>query len=190
MLQSIVAAVLAVLKSVFSCARKVVSLPFRVLNAILGGGSDIDIAPAPELAPEESDEAPSPKLDWVKIYENLALSVMRWCVESVELGQPAPVPPKMPRGISEWLPGLREAELVALVSAGRIGISAHIRSQELVPGVRSMQRLAAIKWPEKPRPEWDRGFPSFVSFADAGSSPSPDGAATLRSPCAYSRYDR
>jgi hypothetical protein len=190
MLKFIVAAVLSAFKAVFSCARKVASLPFRVLNAILGGGSDIDIPPAHEVTSEESDEAPSPKTDWVKIYENLALLVMRWCVESVELGQPAPVPPKMPRGLSEWLPGLRESELVALVSSGRMGISAHIRSQELVPGVRSVRKLEAIKWPEKPRPEWDRGFPSFVSFADAGSSPSPDGAATLRSPCAYSRCDR
>jgi hypothetical protein len=190
MLKSIVAAVLTVLKSVFSCARKVVSLPFRMLDAILGGGSDDDIPPVPELPSEVSGEVPSPKPDWVKIYEDLALSVMRWCVESVELGQPAPVPPKMPRGISEWLRGLREAELVALVSAGRMGVSAHIRSQELVPCVRSVRRLEAIKWPEKPRPEWDRGFPSFVSFADAGSSPSPDGAATLRSPGPYSSCDR
>jgi hypothetical protein len=189
MLKVIVAAVLTALKGVFSCARKVAWLPFRMLNAILGGGSDIDIPAAPELASEESDEAPSPKPDWVKIYKNLALLVMRWCVESVELGQPAPVPPKMPRGISEWLPGLREAELVALVSAGRMGVSAHIRSQELVPGVRSVRRLEAIKWPEKPRPESDRGFSSFVSFAGAGSSPSPDGAATLRSRGPYSSCD-
>lgn len=186
MLKSIVAAVLRAVKSLFSCARKVAWLPFRMLGALLGGESAIDISPAPELPSDESDEVQSPKPDWEKIHEHLALSVMRWCVESVELGQPAPVPQKMPRGISEWLPGLREAELIALVSAGRECISAHIRSQELVPGVRSVRRLEAIGWPEKPRPEWDRGVPSFVSFADAGSSPSPDGAATLRSPGLYS----
>jgi hypothetical protein len=190
MLKSIVAAVLSAFKAVFSFARKVGSLPLRMLDAILGGGSDIDIPPAPELPSDESDAFQSPKPDWEKIYENLALLVMRWCVESVELGQPAPVPTKLPRGISEWLPGLREPELIALASAGRIGISAHIRSQELVPGVRSVRRLEAIKWPEKPRPEWDQGFPSFVSFADAGSLPSPDGAATLRSPGPYSSCDR
>jgi hypothetical protein len=185
MLKSIIAAVLTALKSVFSCARKLVPLPFRMFDAMLGGGSDIDIPPAPELPSEEGDEVRSPAPGWESIYQNLALSVMRWCVESVELGQPAPVPPKMPRGISEWLLGLREAELIALVSAGRIGISAHIRSQELVSGVRSVRKLEAAKWPEKPRPEWDQGFPSFVSFSDGGSSPSRDGAATLRSPDPY-----
>jgi len=190
MLNSIVAAVLTALKSVFSCARKVLSLPFRTLDAILGGGGDIDIPPAPELPSEESDEVPSPKPHWEKIYENLALSVMQWCVESVELGQPAPVPPIMPRGISVWLPGLREGELIALVCAGRKGVSAHIRSQELVPGVRSVRKLEAIRWSEKPRPERDQGFPSFVSFADAGSSPSRDGAATLPPPGPYWSCDR
>ncbi|MBN9004896.1 MAG: hypothetical protein J0H40_05720 [Rhizobiales bacterium] len=166
MLKKIFSAIAAGLKAIGRLVGGVVTAPFRALDAVLGGGSDVP--PLPAATPETEDvPAPAKTEDMTKVYAEVALAVMQWCVESLTADAPAPMPANMPRKIAAWLPGLTREECFALGCAELSAISAHIRSYELVRGVRSVRPLERAEWPPEPRPAPDSG--GFVTFPADGA---------------------
>jgi hypothetical protein len=98
--------------------------------------------------------------------------VMQWCVASLVADGHSPIPPKMPRKIAEWLPGLTREECISLGCADRTAVSAHLRSYDLVRGVRSVRPLDRLEWPPETGFAPDQGSGGFLSFvADAGTAP-------------------
>ncbi|MBN9007114.1 MAG: hypothetical protein J0H40_17070 [Rhizobiales bacterium] len=151
MLKKIFSAIVAGLKAIGRLVGGVVTAPFRALDAAFGGGSDVP--PLPAATPETEDvPAPSKTEDLTKVYEQVALAVMQWCVESLTADAPASMPANMPRKIAEWLPRLTREECFALGCAEYAAVYAHIRSSELLTGVRSVRPLERVEWPPEPRP--------------------------------------
>lgn len=170
MFRSIVAAVVRALKAIAGFARRVAAAPFLALANPFGGGGDVPAVPevAPTMAEDEAEAGP----DMDKVYKELANIVMAWAANSIVDGQPGPLPPhpRLPRSLAEWLRGIELDEAHAIINASENEVSAHLRSRELIPGVRSVRPLEPATWPEKPQFACDQGSPSFVSYA-AGYAP-------------------
>jgi hypothetical protein len=146
--------------------------PLRLVDRILGGGGP-PVPPMPVESSEADDVPAAPAPDYKLIYEQLAIDVLQWCCDSLVAGGHAPIPSKMPRGISAWLPGLTREECVAIGSADRMAVSAHLCSYELVRGVRSVRPLDRVEWPPETEFAPDQGSGRFLSFvAGAGTAPS------------------
>jgi len=178
MLKAVFSAIASVLKSFGRLFGRVAAAPFRMLDGMLGGGGPA-VPPAPE-ASAEAEDVPAPAQDHKHLYEQIALAVMQWCLDSLVADHKMPIPPKMPRGISAWLPGLTRDECIVLASADRMAVSAHIRSHELVRGVRSVRPLDRLEWPPEPGLAPDQGSGGFFSaLADAGTGPCPAAGPAL-----------
>ena len=168
MLKQIFAAIIAGLRSIGRLLRGTAAMPFRMLDGVLGGGGP-DVPQMPAVSAED-DDVPAPAEDHKHLYEQVALAVMQWCVDSLVTDGPAPIPRKMPRKIGEWLPGLTREECISLACADKMAVSAHVRSFELVSGVRSVRPLDRLEWPPELAP--DQGSGGFRSvLADAGTEP-------------------
>lgn len=172
MLKAIVTAIVAALKAIGGFARRVAAAPFAALAGAFGSGIDQSVVPtvAPSAADGDDEPAPGPNLD--AVYKELANIVMTWAADSIVDGQPGPLPsPRpFPRVIAEWLRGISLDEAHVLINASENEVCAHLRSRELIPGLRSVRPLDPVEWPEEPRPEYSRDSPEFVS-CDAGYAP-------------------
>jgi hypothetical protein len=161
MLRKIFGAIANALRSIGRVAGLVASAPFRVLHRILVGDIEDDVPPAPDVAPPPEEAAPAgPDMD--AVYKELANIVAAWAAESIVAGQPQPQPPKFPRGPGEWLPGITIDEANTLANASEEAVSAHLRSRELIPGVRSVRALQPATWPEEPNVALDHGSSEFI----------------------------
>jgi hypothetical protein len=179
MLKAIFSAISSALRAVCRLSGRVATWPARMLGGLFGGGG-LAVPPAPETSAEVDDVPPAPAPDYKMIYEQTALAVMQWCVDSLVAGTPAPIPPKMPRGISAWLPGLTREECISLGCADRMAVSAHLRTFDLVRGVRSVRPLDCLEWPPEPRFAPDEGSGGFLSvLAAAGTATSAISAPAL-----------
>jgi hypothetical protein len=155
MLRSIAAAIISALRSLTGFARRVVAAPFQMLGNIFGGAGDPPAVPPVETpTPDDDEPAPGPNMDLV--YKQLANIVMTWAAESVVDGQPRPMPQKFPRELSKWLPGISLDEAYAIISATEAEVSAHLRSRELIHGVRSVRPLEPAVWPKESCPSLER----------------------------------
>jgi hypothetical protein len=178
MLKSVFSAIASALKAVGRVFRRVAVAPFRAIGGLFGVGG-YDVPPAPEVS-DEADDVPTPAPDYKVIYEQLALAVMQWCVDSLVAGDHAPIPPKMPRKVAAWLPGLTREECIAIGCADRMAVFAHLRSYDLVRGVRSVRPLDRLEWPPETGFAPDQGSGGFLSvFADAGIATCPDANPVL-----------
>jgi hypothetical protein len=170
MLKAIFSAIASALRGIGRLFGRVAVMPFRALDGLLGGGG-LAVPLAPDVSAEVDDVPAVPALDYKLIYERLALNVMQWCCDSLVADTQAPIPPKMPRGISAWLPGLTRGECISLGCADKMAVSAHLRSYDLVSGVRSVRPLDRLEWPPEPGFAPDQGSGGFLSaLAGAGTA--------------------
>ncbi len=169
MLARIISAIVAGLKAVGRVLGRVAAAPFHMLGGLIGGGEPA--APPPPTASDEADDMPPQPQDLKGAYEQIALAVMQWCVDSLAADEPAPTPSGMSRGVSNWLPGLTREECISLATADISAIVAHLRSHEPVPGVRSVRPLARIEWHPESAPWRDPGKLLSV-LVDADTEPS------------------
>jgi hypothetical protein len=134
--------------------RRVAAAPFQALANIFGGSGDLPAVPP--VAPSEIDEdAPGPNMD--AIYRDLAIAVRTWCAKSIIAQRPLPLPPKSPRGVAAWLPGLSIDEAHAIINATEIEVMSHLRSRELINGVCRVRPLEPAVWPVEPESKLDPG---------------------------------
>ncbi len=170
MLRSVIGAIVSALKSLGRLAGHVATAPFRAVARVIGGGGG-DMPATAEAAPYEGDEdQPRRGPDIDAVYRELALAVRTWCADSIIDGQPGPLPPKFPRALEAWLPGITFDEARDILDASERAISEHLRSRELIPGVRSVRPLQAAVWPDDSPPAPNQGSHSFVTVA-AGYAP-------------------
>lgn len=148
MFARIVSALVASLRAIGRVLGRIATAPFRFVNGLIGDG-DPAMPPAPAVS-AEADDAPAPAQDLESVYEQVALQVMQWCVDSLVAAGPAPIPPRMPRSIAEWLRGLSREECIGIGSADRTAVSAHFRGYELIQGVRRVRPLDRAEWPPEP----------------------------------------
>jgi hypothetical protein len=171
MVKAIISAIVSALRSLGRIAGRIATAPLRAINRILGVDDGSDPGDAPDVARYTGDdEAPATGPDLDAVYRELANIVMAWAANSIVSGQPAPLPPKMPRDLSAWLPGISLDETHVLINADEMAVSSHLRSRELIRGVRSVRPLEAAVWPEEPDLAFDQGSPGCFLSA-AGYSP-------------------
>jgi hypothetical protein len=153
MFKAIINAIGAALRAIGNAIRGIAAIPGNVLHSILGGGggamSDIPGPPpvslyAPEPAHADIGAAMTEVL--AEAHAMDAAKVQIWSASSLSAGAYQSLPAKLPRDVEKWLPGLRFCELLAIIEATPEGVSAHLRSQDLLPGVRSVRPLAPIAW--------------------------------------------
>lgn len=109
-----------------------------------------------------------------RMYEEIALSVMQWAVDSLAADSQAPMPSKMPRKLAAWLPGLSRDDLITLACSDRMAVSAHIRSHKLIPGVRSVRQLDRVEWSLESGFPPDQGSGGFlIALAATDTVPQP-----------------
>lgn len=166
MLRSIISSIGAALRSALAVIRQVLSIPGRLVAALLGGS----IEAPPEPGSSDLVRSLRAELDETgdrarRNAEKIASIVAAWCADSMLAGHPlpAPTPPRVPRAVANWLPGLSREECAELVCAGNEAVSAHIDGSCMIPGVRPVQRLEAVSsWPA---PAWEEPTPGFLSIA-------------------------
>lgn len=165
-MKAIVTAIISAFKAIGSFARRVAAAPFAALASAFGSGVDQSVVPtvSPPAADGDDDEpAPGPNLDVV--YRELAIAARTWAANSILAGQPEPLPPRFPRAMQEWLRGITPDEAHAIINASEKQVFAHLRSSELIVGVRSVRPLEPAVWPEESRP---LGLDSSDLTCDAG----------------------
>ncbi|ABE39390.1 hypothetical protein RPD_2155 [Rhodopseudomonas palustris BisB5] len=143
----ILSAIAATLRSVFSAGRAVLSLPFRALGAIGGGGYALppeDDEDEPVVAPSVP---PAPVVDLQEVWRDHAIALQSWCADAVAMGGPMPIPPRLPRAVREWAPGLSPDECRAIYRSPETAVSAHLQGLFDIPGVRKVGRLPLANWP-------------------------------------------
>lgn len=151
-MRSIIFAIIAACKTAFNLGAMVLSWPLRMLFGDRGGGGEAPEVPMPQPLPE-------PPEDRTKIYEDIARAVMNWAAESVIADRPVDLPPRLPIGIREWLPGLSREECYNIMGADRSVVWAHIQGISALPGVRPVQRLQGGQtWPAELRMPESTGF--------------------------------
>jgi hypothetical protein len=176
MWNAICAAVMSGLKSIGSVLRAGLALPGKLVHSILGGGGGAvsDITGPPPVSLYGEAPPPEPETTGAEIakmfadaYEANASLVRTWAASSLSAGYYQPLPEKLPRDVEKWLPGLRPSELLAIIGATPEEVSEHLRSQDVIPGVRSVRPLASIEWhDDTPQPlPADYGAPSFLNVA-------------------------
>jgi hypothetical protein len=178
MLKQIFSAVASALKAVGLLFGRVAAMPLRLFDGLLGGGGSA-VPPMPEVS-AEADDVPAPATDYKRLYEQIALAVMQWCVDSLVAGGHAPIPTKMPRKIAEWLKGLTREECIAIGCADRMAVSAHLRNYDMLRGVRSVRSLDHLEWPPETGFAPDHGSGGFLSvLADADTATCPAAGPVL-----------
>jgi hypothetical protein len=174
MFKAIINAVVSALRSIGRVGRALLAVPGNLIHRMLGGPAPFSDIPSPPEVSIDSDDGGSAEfasaLD--RSYSMSAAIVQAWAAASLSAGAYQPVPPKLPHAVADWLSGLRPSELLAIIDTDSGAVSAHLRSQELIAGVRSVRPLAPIAWVDdtpQPDPEMpaDYGAPSFISLAYA-----------------------
>jgi len=147
-----VAAVASALRAVLSVLRGLVMLPFRLVGVLMGVPPDVgDI---PSLAPLENMKAAEPPFNQQQVCDDIAATVLGWCADSLMGDRPAPLPPRLPIALREWLPGLSRQECEIVVNCEIVDISAHCRGFFAISGVRPLGPLPLLGgWPARPGAE-------------------------------------
>ena len=169
-MRQILSAVVSALKSIGRFAGRIAIAPLRMLGGLVGGavGSCGPLAVPPTIEDyAEGDVASAPPApDMKAVGEQLASIVMEWAAHSIVHEQPVPLPPKLPRALAAWMPGLTRDEYFAIINADRSQVPMHLRALSLLPGVRSVRPLDPVKWQKEPmQSSFDMGSPSFVTIA-------------------------
>jgi hypothetical protein len=152
MFQAIINAIGAALRAIGRGLKAVASIPGNLVHSILGGGgavSDIQGPPPVSIyapAPDGAEAAAAMTATLAEAQERNAALVQIWAASSLSYGAYQELPEKLPRAVEAWLPGLRVSELLAIIGATPEGLSAHLRSQDLLSGLRSVRPLKAIAW--------------------------------------------
>ncbi|ACF02296.1 hypothetical protein Rpal_3797 [Rhodopseudomonas palustris TIE-1] len=143
----ILSAIAGALRSVFAAGRAVMSLPFRLLGSIGEGGY---------VMPPEDDEdepivaqatPPAPVFDLQEIWRDHAIVLQSWCADAVAMGGPMPIPPRLPRAVQQWAPGLSPDECREIYRSSETAVSAHLQGLFDIPGVRKVAPLPLANWP-------------------------------------------
>lgn len=140
-------AIAAALRSVFAAGRAAIALPFRLLGSIGGGGYALppeDDEDDPVVAPATP---PAPKIDMQKMWRDHAIVLQSWCADAVAMGGPMPIPPRLPRAIRQWAPGLSPDECREIYRSSETAVSAHLQGLFNIPGVRKVAPLPLANWP-------------------------------------------
>jgi hypothetical protein len=158
MFRSLINAIGSVIRSMGRIVRGVLAFPGRVIHGILGGGGPVSDIPGPPPVSIDSDAGDTADFTAAleRSYAMMAAIIQAWAARSLTAGDYQPVEGKLSRSVEEWLPGLRPSELLRLIDATPEAVSAHLRSKDLIAGVRSVRPLAAIAWVDdtpKPAPE-------------------------------------
>jgi hypothetical protein len=170
MLKFVFSAIASALRSIGRVVGVIAMAPLRLIDRLLIGGDGGYPQEIPEVRRREDGE-PKDAADSYAFYLELANKIMAWAADSIIADAPAPLPPRLPIALREWLPGLTRAECETLINADETAVSSHIQRLFALPGVRPVQRLAPLReWPEEPSLAFDEGSPSFVSYA-AGYGP-------------------
>ncbi|MFL9499141.1 hypothetical protein DNX69_06525 [Rhodopseudomonas palustris] len=143
----ILSAIAAALRAVFSAGRAAIVLPFRLLGSIGGGGYTLppeDEEDEPVVAPAVP---PVPVLDLQEHWRDQAIVLQSWCADAVAMGRPMPIPPRLPRAVQEWAPGLSPDECRAIYRSSEAVVSAHVQGLFDIPGVRKVAPLLPARWP-------------------------------------------
>ena len=143
----ILSAIAAALRSVFAAGRAVLALPFRALGALSGGGYALppeDDEDEPVVAPTVT---PSPVLDLHEVFRDHAIVLQSLCADAVAMGGPAPIPPRFPRFLRDWAPGLSPDECRAIYRSPETAVSAHLQGLFHISGVRKVAPLPLASWP-------------------------------------------
>jgi hypothetical protein len=103
MLRRIFAAIIAGLRSIGRMVGRAAAVPFRMFDQWFGGNGS-DLSQVPEVSAEH-DDVPAPAEDQRHLYEQAALAVMQWCVDSLAADAPAADPvedAEDDRGVAAW----------------------------------------------------------------------------------------
>jgi hypothetical protein len=168
MLRSIAAAIVSALMSMVRIGRGILAIPGKVIQGILGGGGAVSDIPPPPPVSIDSDGMPGADFAALieRVYAEHAARVQAWAASSLSAGAYQPLPEKLPRDVEAWLPGLRPSELLAIIDATPEAVCAHLRSKDLIVGVRSVRPLDAIAWvDDTPKPAPEEPAPGFLSAA-------------------------
>ena len=145
MMKAIVTAIISAFKAIGSFARRVAAAPFQALAHAFGG--DVPAVPPVAAPATEDDEDVAPRHDMAGVYRELAIAARTWAANSILACQPEPLPPRFPRAMQEWLRGITPDEAHAIINASEKQVFAHLRSSELIDGLRSVRPLEPAVWP-------------------------------------------
>jgi hypothetical protein len=152
MFQAIISAIGAALRAIGIAIRGIAAIPGNLVHSILGGAGAVSDIPGPPPvsiyapAPDGAEAGAAMAATLAEAHERNAALVQIWAASSLSYGAYQEIPEKLPRDVEAWLPGLRVSELLAIIGATPEGLSAHLRSQDLLPAVRSVRPLKAIAW--------------------------------------------
>src|ERR1700686_1881682 len=148
MFRSLINAIGSVIRSMGRIVRGVLALPGRVIHGILRGGGPVSDIPGPPPVSIDSDAGDTADFTAAleRSYAMMAAIIQAWAARSLTAGAYQPIEGKLSRSVAEWLPGLRPAELLAVIEATPEAVCAHLRSRHLIAGVRSVRPLDAIAW--------------------------------------------
>jgi hypothetical protein len=168
-MRSILSAIAAALRGIVNMLKAAVSLPGRIIGAVLGGGGAAGAAPeVPELRDLEAELAG--RLDRTVLYENIARAVMGWCADTIIADRPQPLPPGLPIAVREWLPGLTREECDIIINADKTAVFSHVQNAFTIQEVRRLGRLPALReWTAEPAylPE-SAGFAAIACLESRG----------------------
>ena len=172
MLKSFVSAVVSALRAGFRVVRAVISIPGRLVAGMLGGTAEPPPAgDSPLVRDLKAELAESEEIK--KNCEKIASIIAAWCAESMIAGRPlpAPRPPQVSRAVADWLPGLTREECAELVCASKQTVFEHVRGVRDIPGVRPVQRLAALtEWTPEPIFNGSSGFAAIAAMLETAES--------------------
>jgi hypothetical protein len=165
LLRAIISAIVNALRSGARFLGRAAAFPLRLINGLSGGGGDVPELPEPEPCRDPENTS----VDNQAVYREIVLAVMRWAAESIVADRPEPVPPRLPRPVQEWLPGLSRDECWRLMNASERDISAHMQGLFAIDAVPKVRPLQAKEWPPEPAVPAAVGHPSFSAYcAPAG----------------------
>ncbi len=58
-----------------------------------------------------------------------------------------PIPPRLPRAVRDWAPGLSPDECREIYRSSETAVSAHLQGLFDIPGVRKVEKLPLANWP-------------------------------------------
>jgi len=153
----------AIAKAALEIVMKLLGIPMRIVGGLLGGGgvtADHQLAAARDLAAdlradvewENKEVEMLRQRDLDAARRATARAVWRWSAGSVLDGATAVLPPRLPRSVGAWLPGLDYAAIFALANAGAEAVKAHISGISQIPGVPAVAPLSpvVVRYPPPP----------------------------------------
>jgi hypothetical protein len=168
MLRSIAAAIVSMLLSIGRIGRGILAFPGKVIQGFFGGGGAVSDIPGPPPVSIDSDAGDTADFTAAleRSYAMMAAIIQAWAARSLTAGAYQPIEGKLSRSVEAWLPGLRPSELLAIIDATPEAVCAHLRSRDLIAGVRSVRPLDAVAWvDDTPQPAPEEPAPGFLMTA-------------------------